>query len=502
MVNIFKPWFVLLGLLLISITCLPHIAFANSATELDVSISGKKIELGKPLNLTLTSSQTKVSLNEIDLSPLLPDFYITDLSEPEIKNNHQQRRLHIYPRKTGSLLIPRLIFINFTTEAIAIDVTPPIDSKNNTIIDVQTSVSTLSPWKKQQVLVKFEFITKASIVVFNTPKAYSNHSDIIPFKISSEPVTHNNQQWTRHSLGWAIYPKQAGSHQLTLPAIQLVRDGVTTHRFYPPLINLNVKNLPVYIPSTMPMGKLDFEIIEKPTSPIFINNIGKLQLKLTGYGNEPTSLPVLNPQLKSTEAISIYPPEILTKHRSTQHGIRTEAIYDVNFKINQQGSHDFEEINLPYFDPISGTIKPLTETIGTIHSIHPWGVIIGSILMLGLIYRVFNKLWQWMNNQWKTYIRYKDALIQINKANCPHSLKCCLKLISKAENWPDNMTIRQWYSCCHSIQSRLNFQEIERLEQALYHNEEINMDRIRNDLIEVCYQRQILLKWMPVIQKS
>lgn len=500
MVTIYKPWLVLLWLLLISITCLPLVAFAKGTTELDVFIPGNQVQLGKPLNLTFTSSQTKVSLNEIDLSPLLPDFHIIDLSEPEIKNNHQQRRLHIYPRKTGSLFIPRLTFINFTTEAIAIDVTPPIDSKNNAIIDVNTSISTLSPWKKQQVLVKFEFITKAPIVVFDTPKAYSNHSDIIPLEISSEPVTHNNKQWTRHSSGWAIYPKQAGIHQLALPAIRLVRDGVTTHRFYPPLVNLNVKNLPVYIPSTMPVGKLDFKIIDKPTSPIFLNNIGKLQLKLTGYGNEPTSLPVLNPQLKSTEAISIYPPEIIVNHHSTQHGIRTEAIYDVNFKINQQGSHDFAEINLPYFDPANGTIKPLTKTIGTIYSIHPWGVIIGSILLLGLIYRVIDKLWRWMNNQWQAYIRYKNALIQISKANSPHTIKHCLKLISIAEDWPSNMTIRQWYSCSHSIQPEFNLEGLERLEQALYHNQVENINSLKNDLINMCYQRQKMLKWIPVSQ--
>lgn len=500
MVNVFKPWFILLWLLLISITCLPLIAFANGTTELDVFISGNQVQLGKMLNLRLTSSQTKVSLNDLDLSPLLPDFHIIDLSEPEIKNNHQQRRLHIYPRKTGSLLIPRLTFINTTTETIAVEVTPPIDSKNNTIIDVQTSVSTLSPWKKQQVLVKFEFITKAPIVVFDTPKAYSNHSNTIALETFSEPVTYEHQQWTRHITGWAIYPKQTGIHQLTLPAIRLVRDGVTTHRFYPPLINLNVKNLPVYIPSTMPVGKLDFKIIEKPTSPVFINNIGKLQLKLTGYGNEPTRLPVLNPQLKSTEAISIYPPEIVVNHHSTQHGIRTEAIYDVNFKINQQGSHDFKEINLPYFDPVSGTIKPLTETIGTIHSIHPWGGIIGSILLLGLIYRVIDKLWQWMNSQWQTYIRYKNALIQISKANSPNTIKSCLKLISIAEDWPSNMTIRQWYFCSHSIQPELNFEGLERLEQALYHNQEENINSLKNDLINMCYQRQKMLKWMPVIQ--
>ena len=496
MVKFLRPGLLSCWLTILSMLCLPVSTLAKESTGLQLSISSKQVELGKPFRITLSSVQTKVSLNDIDLASLLPDFHISDTSDPEIKNNTQQKKLLIYPRRTGWLSIPGLNFINSTTKAIAVEVTPPIDPKNDTIIDIQSSVSTFKPWKKQEVIVKLEFITRAKIIIFNTPNAYSSHSKIIPLETLSEPVMYNKQTLTRHVTGWVIYPEQPGSHQLTLPAINLVRDGITTHHFYPPLINLEVKNLPVYIPSSMPVGKLDFDIIKKPTSALFTNNLGQLQFRLSGYGNTPASLPALNSQLKSTEAISIYPPEITEKRHGTKNGVRSEAIYDINFKINQQGIHPFGNINLPYFDPENGTINSLTKNIGTIFSVHPWVVFIASILVSAFLIRAMMKSWQWITNKWQTYRHYQTALGQIRKACNPQNMKNCLNLIAKAEDWPANLTIRQWYSHSQAIQGDVSIQELTRLEQTLYRNEEQDMERLKADLIKLCYQRHNSLKWL------
>ena len=166
MVKIFKPGFVFFWVIFIGSLSMPFSTLANINSDVQLSVSSMQIELGKPVSITLTSAQTGVSLDKIDLSPLLPDFHIKDTGEITVQDNQQHQRITLYPRKTGRLFIPQIYFINSSTQAVAIDVTPPIDSKNNTVIELQTSVSTLTPWKKQQVLVKLEFMTQAGIVVF------------------------------------------------------------------------------------------------------------------------------------------------------------------------------------------------------------------------------------------------------------------------------------------------------------------------------------------------
>ena len=500
MVKITTSWIIAFGLLFIIFLCLPLTTHAKDSTELQVMLSNKNIELGKPLYLTLTSRQTKISLDEINLTTLATHFHIKNISNTDTYPDHQQKRITLYPRNKGSFFIPALTFFNSTTETIPIEVVHAKDLKDNTPIGVTTSISTLAPWKKQQVLVKTEITTKASIVVFNTDNASSEHSDIVPLAISSQPITINNKEWTRHVLGWSIYPKQKGNHQLALPSINLVRDGVTTHRFYPPLLNLEVKALPIYIPSTMPVGRLNLSVTSKATSPIILNSLGNIKIKLSGDSANATNLPSLTSQLKSSKAISVYPAEISSQHRNTLQGTRIDTVYDVNFKMKQQGRHSFDDINLSYFDPVSGTIESRTKNIGSIYSFHPWLVNIMAILLLGLIAKLAYLLWQWGQHEWRSYINYKEALLKIRTANDSQTIKQCLSLIAKAENWPQNLTPRQWHSRSQTITAEFNLLALQQLEQMLYDNKEGDIESFKNKLIDICYQRQKPLKWLSVGQ--
>lgn len=500
MVNTYKTLLLSWHLICCTLLLLTPSVFANSLADLRISVSSQNIELGKPIKLTFESPQTKISLNELELNALVENFYIRESSELQLINNHQYRTVHLYPRKPGTLSIPGLFFLNTSTKAIPVNVIPATDIKTNTPLKLQTTVSSSTPWKKQQVIVKFEFLTKIPIITFNVPSAYSEHSDIYTLDVTSEPVDMQQEKWTRHTVGWAIYPKQAGNHQLNLPAVQLVRDGVTTHHFYPPLINLEVKQLPIYIPSTMNIGKLDVVIVDKPTSPLLLGNLGKLKLKLVGHGSEPGSLPGLTAKLKSSNEMTIYPPGITSQYHSDQYGIHSEALYDITFKAKQQGLLQLQTIDLSYYDPVSGTIKSISKETGRIFSLHSWLAILSSIIVFFIGFISIKRIWTGFKSARHTYRSYYHALKQIGVANTPRTIKSCLDLIAKAENWPDNMTMRQWHSLSGTLQGNISFEQIKQLEQAIYHEDsdgdKADIEAIKNSLVKLCYLRQPLLRWL------
>ncbi|MGD9390203.1 MAG: hypothetical protein PVG18_07010, partial [Thioalkalispiraceae bacterium] len=277
---------------------LPAICQPGEAVDLQVILDKTVVELGKPLTLTLNSPQIKTSLEELDLGILMTDFHVEEKAFTQAQHR-QQRILRLYPRTTGQLQIPALQFSQTRTAKIDIEVTPAIDKKTGSIIDTKITVSTRSPWQKQQVLVNAEFISEAGMLVFETPTAYADHSKIYPLSLTRKPLQKQQTKPMRHATGWAIFPQQPGQHQLELPAIRLVRDGVSTHHFYPPLITFTVQALPVYVPPSMPVGKLAIEFTQPPPTYLHPGNLENLQLKLTGHGTQPGSLPGLGEQLTS-----------------------------------------------------------------------------------------------------------------------------------------------------------------------------------------------------------
>jgi hypothetical protein len=457
--------------------------------ELRVSTSNNQLELGKPVIVTLSSSEPNISLDKTDLSPLQADFHIKNISESVWQDNLQQQQITLYPRKTGQQVIPELYFLSTNSQPLKINVTPPIDPKDNTVIDVKTSVSTLTPWRKQQVLVRLQFISQSEIIVFKTPKAYSEHSDIIELNTDSEAVVTNNQSLTRHTTGWAIFPKQAGIHQLELPAVQLVRDGVTTHRFYPPLIKISVKDLPVYIPDTMPVGQLKLRMVKKPNTISIVNNVATADFKLSGRGIMPSNLPSLKSQIKSNEHIFTYPAEVNHKQVTTKQGVTGESRYSLNYKVNQQGYYDFYNFKLNYFDPDSGTIKSIENGFGRIYSVHYGLVVITGIIVTFIFYLAAKIFQQWLAEKWRCFSRYKYVFTKVTAMNNADDIKNSLMIIAEAENWGNNLTLKQWQNQWLKKYRRPCNINLKKLENILYRERAVEISDLKNEIRTLCYNR-------------
>lgn len=473
------------------VLCLP---FSAVSSELHVSVDKQEIELGKSFRLYLHSSQTRVSLNTIDIKQLLKNFHIKDFGESVIDNSHQARKITLYPRFTGQLLIPGFHFLGTTSKPVPVNITSAIDPKDGSRIDVNYTISTLTPWKKQQVHVRLDVTSHSSVLVLHTPEGFSDENEIITLDSFSIPANNINSKLTVHSAGWVIFPRQAGKQTLSLPAIGLVRDGVTTHRFYPPHLQLDVKPLPVYVPATMPIGKLELTGDPKPVKVLFKNETYSTTFKLRGYGIMPSGLPSLATQLKSNETISYYPVTRNITHTATGYGLVSDDNYRVNFKTNQQGLNHPGLLQLNYFDPDTGTIKTVSHKMGTRFVVGN-SLLILVVLVLGFSgYYLIVISYKWLSSRWRCLSGYYHVMQSLPAVKQPVDIKQGLMNIARAENWLHNMTLQQWHH-----QWSINIKkpcplDISKLEKALYKDKKPDIQQLKQEMGKLCTNRWPVLK--------
>lgn len=466
-----------------------------AAPLLDISVSSTKVELGKPVELFLRSSQTAISLDTIDLNPIKPAFHIKNSTETNISGEQQNKHITLYPRKTGLITIPGLYFIDTKSAPIDIKVTPAIDPKDNSQFDVNYSVSTLSPWKKQQVLVEFALTSLSSIIVLNTPEAYSEHSRILTLdKYTSKKKSDKHDKYL-HTTGWVIFPTRDGNQKLELPPVQLIRDGVTTHRFYPPYLEFSIKALPIYIPATMPVGKLVFErnYYARPVS--LLGTTYRTEFTLQTNGVMPGTIPDITSQLKSSHALSFYPATTATSTQKSSGGISTSNRYTVNYKPNQQGYNWLGNIKLNYFDPEKGVIKTLNFDAGNTFSIHTIVAIFILLLFITITYFLLRKTYRWLIRQWQCLSGYKQVLNKIPELDSAIAIKQKLMDIAKAENWPANLSVRQWQKIWLDNTRTPCPIDINLLETTLYANKDSDIEQVKLNLKLLCLTRWPLLRF-------
>ena len=230
----------------------------NAEPVFTTAISTDTIQLGKSFSLTLSTSSSAKNLNAIDLGTLKKTFYINPTSDITFDEStgYYNRKLRLIAYQTGITHIPELKFNGQTSKPHIITVIHPIDDKTHTPIQLQANVSNYQPWLREQTLVTYNITThfaRAQIktIPLNQPNVLTQELEVIRNQS-------NLQSTYRYKTGWAVFPVITGKLEITLPPIELVRDGVTTHQFYHPPISLDVKPLPLYVPATIPVGNVTF----------------------------------------------------------------------------------------------------------------------------------------------------------------------------------------------------------------------------------------------------
>jgi len=228
------------------------------AAGLVLDLESHQTSLGLPVRAELYGIELSGPLAEADLGQLEKNFgivikddinIISDPRWPEARV--QNLTLLLYPRMTGELKVKPVVHAGHYSSEQQIHVSE--GRTRSAGITLTSSVSTLTPWDRQQVVITAEVITDEKYASLHTDEL-----NIPGFEVVSIPATRENISPGKYRLqsGWILIPFTTGPKQIRPVAIKYRHSGVYTRIYYLPVVEIDIKPLPSYIPPTIPVGKI------------------------------------------------------------------------------------------------------------------------------------------------------------------------------------------------------------------------------------------------------
>lgn len=476
---------------------------AEPPLRLVVATSG--VEYGKLINIDVFASGLKPDLNTLDLSVLDRDFTVEtrDSVERDTEADRQHWRIHLYPRRPGELWIPSLTLNGNQTDPVKITVSHAVDRKDDVPIQVSSEVGDTTVWINQAVRVVMQIDSGSRYAWLETGTARSDGLEIVSLPQTRTTRMSDGKQRTLHRIGWVLYPQTPGTLTLQLPPVKYQRDGVITHRFYPPKIELHVRPLPEFVPPTMPIGRMTLDVALPGRFFLIRRELEFLTLRVTSEGPPDQRPSGVLRQLKSDRTVTFYPPRDRVDEGEPDANKVNERTFQVPFAPKTMGLISLPSVRLQYFDPSTGKIETYTQPLGRFLSVSQWVVYTGLVGLALVFYRLINFLYHWTGHKYRVYRAYRKALHRLQEANTPQELKAGLMEIAAGECWPTNLTLAVWLERWAGRYPRLSLvsESVLRLQDWLYGQTEATLEEVRPSLVYMCYRRMPLLKF-PALRKT
>ena len=474
---------------------------AGAVPPFGISVGTAQVEYGKAVYVRLHTRYTQPSLDTLDLSALDRDFVIHARGDVDhgADSGEQSWRIQLYPRRPGELTIPPLAFHGASTKAVTIRVTPAFDRKDNTPIVVSNDVSGTDVWINQAVRVTMQVESSSRYAWLDAETARQSGVEIeaLPHERHASEL---DVARTLHRIGWVLYPQTTGTITIQLPAVRYHRDGVITHRFYPPGIELHVRALPAFVPPTMPVGRIELQASMPDRLFMVKRELNFLTLRITSEGTPALYLPGLLTQLNSSRSVTFYPPRSIADEKSNRAGSGRDTVYRVPFAPKTIGLVSLPSMRLQYFDPATGKIRTHTQSLGSFIAVSQWIVYAVAAALSVVAIVLLRFAWRWFKRKLQIYRCYRTALRRLRHADTPQAIKTALMEIAGAEFWPTNLTLAAWLHHWATRYPRLSPASVSdsvlRLQGQLYGQTDAALEEIRPCLVDMCYRRVPLLRIM------
>ncbi len=313
-----------------------HSQSRKSDSKLTVSISKTDKQWGQFLRVTL-HYRGPMMLEDIDLQTWrqLMAVDVDDQYSDEDDNGNpiQVLQLRLHPRATGNFQLPSLKLGTAQSQAIDINISPPVIK--NLPVKVDWQISTLSPWQREAVLIRVQVHTDdyAAHIKLDTPEHKQFLSRVL--KTEHQILADGSHQF---NTGWVLYPIDSGLLEMDLPPVRYQIAGSDRRQFFLPLQKLQVKALPNYLPPTLPVGKLN---VSSQTSHDKEGN-GKWLLSIKTDALIPYGVPELDTQLAT---------------------ISEQDIANVVIKYTRQSNYsDYADLSL-YSSPMPNWLLPFGKDL-------------------------------------------------------------------------------------------------------------------------------------------
>ena len=309
--------------------------------------------------------------------------------------------------------------------------------------DVSLTQTDNAVWQRQQLVITLTVSTDDPFSRLLVDDFKQAGFTIIP----TQQERQETASGTRLVIHWVIIPYLAGKHTLELPRIRYRpnRGRIITLDLHP--INLVVHHLPVYVPATMPVGKLTLTSTSRGHLSKWIET-GKLtewNIQLTAQGISRDALPPISSKLVSSSDIQFFPVQKTLKRQIDANGIHQTVQYTIPFKALSNGKLSLPALSIQYFDPDDAKLKQASLAPPTFFALNKW--LQWLIFLFGLsiiisvsVYFIFRlKLFM------RKYSGRRQAFKQLGQATSYAEIKTALSQLATLEGWNKNLSLTQFY---------------------------------------------------------
>lgn len=431
------------------LNCLILIAFLMAPLDIayadifHITLSQSQVELGKPLTVIVTYNGVSPSLETLNLEELRKYFYISAPPQAEHRGRQQRWVLRLFAYDVGEFMLPALHIANHHPAPSTITVSPAIDPKDGSLLEFSSSVSTLTPWLKQQVTITTTLTSASSIQVMSTHEPLQAGLVIRPSGPQTQPIDGSLPVRYQHQVAWQLHSTHQGDVTLDNIFVYLQRDGVRTHQFVLRPIKLTVLPLPSYLPATIPVGHLSLET-SLPKQWQFTGSLSMMLFKLHARNMLESDIPNLLQQLNTAPKLKFYDAQIDTQTVATPSLLTTTQIYHIPFMANEIGIVRLPPVRLQYFDPDQSRLMTITYPSMWFLSVYRW--LVFPLIAIGgwIIYWLVGRIIRHIKRHWNRYRGYQLAKHQWQRVDSPQALRHVLQQIAIAEGWPINLSLSAW----------------------------------------------------------
>lgn len=439
---------ILLGLFWsVLLWCVSFYSYAEKISDsVIISVLDKQIQYGKNFNIYLKVNK-KINIDiPLFLQPLnnLVRFSIVNSIDSP---THTVYKLKASALHSGRLEIPSLKWKTGNTQALNIDITQATSSKGHEIQVKQADLSH-SPWEREQSIILINIRTKEKNIILNSKNIIQEGIESYLLKHSTKKLEENGYVEYSHTIGWSIYFLYSQKTKIALPEVEYLKNSVPRYKFNFKNLEFIVKKIPVYISPTTPIGKIKLETkyidIQKPLMQP--KSTAVIQYTLTGSGIPAKWLPSIAQlyNLNSKENIQYSHLGTSLKTSVGINNIQGSKTINMAFTPIENGLSPLQNINLQYFNPESNKLETLTFEHEKLLVLN-W--FFQTILLLSIAYIIYKILTLTIGGLGEFLFRKKHQHLfqkSIHAATSINDIKISLKIFSRAEQWPANISINNW----------------------------------------------------------
>ncbi len=303
--------------------------------------------------------------------------------------------------------------------------------------EINLSLSKERVWQREQAIVTLEVVSNDKLSRLEADEYRQTGFTIVPFELEKTET----EEAIRLILKWAIFPNLKTKQPIELPRVRYRPSSGRPKSLKLPQLFLKVRPLPIYVPPTMPVGKVSLKSDWSNGSIISSKKMFEWRIFAESTQVSPQTLPAITQQLVSTANTQILPLQRSIKTLKKDNGVTHQQQYQIPIKALKMGTLKLPEVVVQYFDPETGKLKKVGLKRQFSLVLNQWLLWLIALCLLAILVVSTLKFVPKLKQFYQRRKSKHQALQSLSKAENYQQIRASLQQIAIADNLPANMTL-------------------------------------------------------------